>query len=572
MKTLLVGLMRWLSRHFISFLVIVAILVTANFARQEIQDYISVRTALPALKERDEDIATYISMKIRESSDLVLSIKSDSATALKNRRDVIEQKIKQKKSEQRSTSARALSLLKGDRIIVDDLRGDVDIEMLEQELAHLKFLHAAVVDAERRAPSDDELEQRRRKLSATYDDVKANDLEHDAIDGDESYRIYQLPKKYLDKAVLKVRRKSLMERNQAAFEEYEVQRKYIAANFLTLKVTAAFEIKRDQIEKTLQPLRDRIASQEKVLDQNLLTRFSEPVISVIPTAFGILLSIIFLPIAIKAVFYFVIAPLASRRAAICLMPAVSGAIEAEADVASDATVRAKISAVSLLITVDENHELLVHQEYLQSSSLLGMKDTKWLLNWSYPLSSVLSDMFALTRIRATSAESFVLSATKDPFGEIATISIPVGSAVVFQPHCLVGIVQQRRNPIKITRHWRLGTLHAWLTLQLRYLVFHGPARLIVKGCRGVRVEKADNGRSINQAATIGFSANLAYSTTRCETFASYLMGKQELFNDNFAGGPGFYVYEETPHFGKKAGITGRGIEGVTDTVLKVFGI
>ena len=86
------------------------------------------------------------------------------------------------------------------------------------------------------------------------------------------------------------------------------------------------------------------------------------------------------------------------------------------------------------------------------------------------------------------------------------------------------------------------------------------------------MESAGNGRSINQAATIGFSANLAYATTRCETFGSYLMGKQELFNDRFSGGPGFYVYEETPYFGKRSGITGRGIEGVFDTVLKVFGV
>ena len=41
-------------------------------------------------------------------------------------------------------------------------------------------------------------------------------------------------------------------------------------------------------------------------------------------------------------------------------------------------------------------------------------------------------------------------------------------------------------PANITRHWRLASLHAWLTLQLRYLVFHGPCQLLLKGCRGVR--------------------------------------------------------------------------------------
>jgi hypothetical protein len=50
------------------------------------------------------------------------------------------------------------------------------------------------------------------------------------------------------------------------------------------------------------------------------------------------------------------------------------------------------------------------------------------------------------------------------------------------------------------------------------------------------------------------------------------MGKQELLNDNFSGTPGFYVYEEMPHAGKRTGITGRGLEGLTDSLLKVFGV
>ena len=120
--------------------------------------------------------------------------------------------------------------------------------------------------------------------------------------------------------------------------------------------------------------------------------------------------------------------------------------------------------------------------------------------------------------------------------------------------------------------WRLGSLSAWLTLQLRFLMFHGPARLIVKGCRGVRLEEAGSGRAINQAATMGFRANLDYATTRCETFFAYLWGRQELFNDRFSGGPGVYLYEEMPHFGRKGGIAGRGLEGVFDSVLKVFGV
>lgn len=131
-------------------------------------------------------------------------------------------------------------------------------------------------------------------------------------------------------------------------------------------------------------------------------------------------------------------------------------------------------------------------------------------------------------------------------------------------------------------HWRLTSLYAWLTLQLRYLALHGPARLIVQGCRGVRLEPATGGRAINQAATIAFSANLPYSIHRCETFAAYLLGQQELLNDCFgdasdfavndASDAGYFVYQEIPHADRKTGITGRGLEGITDSALKVLGV
>jgi hypothetical protein len=113
-----------------------------------------------------------------------------------------------------------------------------------------------------------------------------------------------------------------------------------------------------------------------------------------------------------------------------------------------------------------------------------------------------------------------------------------------------------------------------LTLQLRYLAFHGPCKLILKGCRGVRAERPEPGQSrlINQAATLGFSANLDYRNTRCETFVAYLRGKEDLFNDLFAGGPGWFVYEEMPAAGRRTGMAGRGLEGVIDAFLKAFGI
>ena len=43
-------------------------------------------------------------------------------------------------------------------------------------------------------------------------------------------------------------------------------------------------------------------------------------------------------------------------------------------------------------------------------------------------------------------------------------------------------------------------------------------------------------------------------------------------NDRFDGEPGVCIYEEVPSMSRKSGITGRGLEGLTDSALKVFGV
>lgn len=288
------------------------------------------------------------------------------------------------------------------------------------------------------------------------------------------------------------------------------------------------------------------------------------------TAAGILLLAIFGRVAIKLFMYYVVAPLASRCASIRLLPAAGRA--ARASVVAVGGDEGRVSAVSIPIRLRADQELLVLPEYLQSSSQRAVKRTKWFLNHSIPWSSFLSGMFMLTRVHSAGEDEVVVSATRDPLSEVCLVDLPEGAAFVCQPRSLAGVVQDRNGPIRITRHWRLGSLQAWLTFQLRFLVFHGPGQLIVKGCRGVRMERAGRGRLINQAATLGFDANLDYANTRCETFVSYWSGKDNLFNDLFTGGNGSYVYEEMPDLKHKSGINGRGVEGILDASLKVFGV
>jgi len=327
-------------------------------------------------------------------------------------------------------------------------------------------------------------------------------------------------------------------------------------------------------EKTRALLKAREAQVELKAEYEELLKWARKWKELLPTfwlAAGILSSAIAAGIAIKVFLYFVIAPAASRRPPIQILPEANGTVRCGGTHGQKGDVQ-KVSSVSVPILLTNNIELLVRPEYLQRTSSRAKKSTRWLLNCSVPYASLLSGMFLLTRVKSSGDDEVVVSATKDPLSEVCVLDLPENAAFVCQPRALVGVIQDPSCPIRISRHWRLGTLQSWLTLQLRFLVFHGPGQLIVKGCRGVKIEGAGTGRIINQAATLGFSANIYYANTRCETFMSYWMGKDDLFNDIFTGELGSYVYEEMPDYKQKNGIAGRGLEGVFDAVLNVFGI
>jgi len=321
-------------------------------------------------------------------------------------------------------------------------------------------------------------------------------------------------------------------------------------------------------EAILAPLAELIASRKSAVEsaEKETRRVLQSVRRVFLQALGILLLVTFAPLGIKAIWYWLMAPMVEKRPPIRIR--VGGpqgrTLEGESP-------RRKISAVSQEVVLADGEELLVHPDFLQSSTNQSQKSTKWLLDPRYPFTSIAAGMAILTRVRSRGEDPLTVSSRNDALSEIGVITLAAGEALVLQPRSLVGIVQRTDGPIRIQRRWVFG-LSAWITLQFRYLIFVGPGKLLVQGCRGVRVEAAGTGRSIDQNATMAFSANLEYRPRRSETFSAYVMGVNGLFNDSFAGGPGYCVYEEMPYSGKRSGLTGRGLEGLTDGLLKVVGI
>ncbi|MDT0576123.1 hypothetical protein RM533_07975 [Croceicoccus sp. F390] len=278
-------------------------------------------------------------------------------------------------------------------------------------------------------------------------------------------------------------------------------------------------------------------------------------------AFALLL-IIVTPYAIRLLFWFVLAPIAERRGAIRLD--VEGG-------AGKAILPAPVSQPSVAIRLAQEEYLLVRQDYLQTSSQHGVKQTQWLLDRHHLFSSIASGMTFLTRISGE-GDVTTISALHDPFAEVTIVTLPRGAACVLHPRALAAVVQQQRWRMRITSHWRLFSLNAWLTMQLRFLVFHGPGRLVVKGSRGVRVEQAERGRIFAQDQLVGFSTDLAYSVTRTETFWPYFLGRQSLLKDRVEAGNGILIIEEAPLAGRRGSGLRHGLEGAVDAMLKTVGL
>ncbi|PTQ88912.1 hypothetical protein [Agitococcus lubricus] len=325
-----------------------------------------------------------------------------------------------------------------------------------------------------------------------------------------------------------------------------------------------------QSNQLLAAVKKDLADSEHILSTSLVKRTGDSISAVLPSALMILAAVILLPILFKLIQYFVLAPIVSRLAPIRLLAASPN--HAFIDEQLHRHTVGHISQPSLTIQLAPRDELLIHPDYLQSFSKYAHKSTQWLLNPQIPLTSWAAGLVTLVKLQSDKNEHIQLASMSNPLEELAVLSLPAGSQVVCKPRALAGVIKQREHAVYVSRHWRLFSLHAWLTLQLRYLVFHGECQLIVKGHHGIIVEHAGEARLVQQQATLGFSPDIAYSNYRCETFISYYLGKDSLFNDQFSGEAGLFFYEQAPHDSTAAGVVKRTMGGIWDAILKVFGI
>lgn len=567
MHALLPTLSRGLWRLLLSLAAIVALLLLGRLLWADLHAWRAARVEAPRVVEAQASLRERLRALAHDIDRRRPRLEAVTAEGLSRRIDELEREIAARQQEARPL--RGLGpILAGQGVAGPRLRAlelDAEIALLAYERDRMRqglaWLKARQSAQQRRAG----LEGLRLRHVERYTQWRSA---NDALDAFE--RMHPLRSRvpgtdeWLRRQALDAQRDAALQAVRQADADYRRERALLDAQ-PPAPPPPVMGVPDAEIDRALQPLDEAAAELRRLGQSSWIGRAWQPVREVLPTALLILLAAVATPVLVKAFFYFVLAPAAARRPPLRILPGSGGALAID-----DGR-----SAVSCAIRLQPADELLLHADYLQSSAITGASTaTQWLLNARFPWTSLSARMVALTRIRCEAPASFVVSSRHDPLAEVAVLVLPAGSAVVMQPQHLVGVVQSRGTPLRISAHWRLGSLHAWLTLQLRYLALHGPARLIVQGRRGVRVEAADGGRAISQDATIAFSANVAYATRRCETFVAYLIGRQSLLNDRFgdAGDRGSFVYAEVPRTEGASGVTGRGLQGLTDTLLKVFGV
>ena len=375
MRQLLRALLRWVGQRLVWFVLIVAILMAGAYLKEQYDEFHASQNRLADLKGGRQDLESHVRSMEQGLAARAREFEKASLGKLDVRIAGIDQSIREKSAAQHGAANLPLLLkLATGSSFVDHFKRDLEIKILAQErdyLLALRAVAAALVDRDRGMA---ELERLRRAHVKVYGRLKGNEFSRDQVRSNHPVMTFvpgALPHGLL--AQLAVTHAGLTAQNLAAHEAYERQRVAVAM-FKMPNPPPAFRLRHEQIRETLASLDARI----EALESNTVAVLWESAARVVPAALGILVSLILLPVAIKAFFYFVLAPLAARRPPVHLLPGASGMLESAAGVAigpvsSIGPGNVSASAVSQALSVEPGNELLIDPAYLQSASVAGAK-------------------------------------------------------------------------------------------------------------------------------------------------------------------------------------------------------
>ncbi len=570
MHSVLKPIIRTALYYLLSVLAIAVVLVVGNYLLDGLKGAMSARERLDLLAEVEQQVG-------RHRQDQAAGLAARMSAARRLPLAAVDERIQAVTRElavSRPAEAGELALLleagpeQYATRLASRYQARLSHALLVQELGYLQQVRAHLFALQSRKAAQDELARLLAQHRAVYARLLQKREEAARLGWLDARRMEypwaRSPK--LDKLAADLR--ALTAENNRAAAAYRAQTLALG-RMQAVADLHVFALDQGALDRALRPLEQQLDQAREAVSSNLLSRLAAPLRQALPLAAGILVAAILGRAAIRAFFYFALAPLATRGAPVRLDQAEKEPQAGQGRAAAPAVALLSPSKVSQTLRLAPEEELLVLPHYLQSAPVGAARSTRWLIR-KRPWASLSAGMAMLTCVQTRRAEEeIVLSASDDGLSEIALLRIPAGQALAVQPRALVGLVARRGASIDIGWHWRPASLHAWLTLQLRFFVIRGPLTLAVQGRRGVRVQEARATQAIRQTATLGFSTDVRYATIRSEPFLPYLRGQAPLLYDRFDGA-GIYLYDETPGAGK-SGRLRRGLEGVTDALLKLAG-
>jgi hypothetical protein len=558
------NVIRWIVRNALLILLFMLILGAGGFVLNELRGLDTAQRSMAALGKASEDLPRLADSLSEGIAAETRSVVGQSLAAQQQLLAEVNLAIAQLLPRVKSRTELLFLLATGGG--QEAVEAAVLLELRQQQRRYLESLirhTAALQDAE---GAQRELARRWQAHKDIYGALEANRRAQQRIREENLGADWNLfSDGYEELQRLKAEEARLLRKNKDAHSAYQKQKALVRSKSLPAR-PAAFRVDSGPIVALRKAIEDEIRRLDDAQSGSVVGKVAKFFQPYFKAALWLWAIVMLTPYALRNFFYWVLAPLATRLPPIRIASAA----------AAPPMPQASASAVSVPVEVGPGSELLVKPDFLQSSSRTSEKQTQWLLSGRFPFASLAAGLWALTRVRSQGDEPTMVtvSCQQDAFGEVGLVHLPAGSAMVVQPRSLAGVLKDRAAPVGISRHWRLGSLHAWLSWQLRYLVFHGPCTLVVTGRRGIRAESPSTRapRLIRQSATLAFSSNLGYQTIRHATFVPYLRGQEDLFCDLFTGGPGLFVYEEMPSDSPGGRAGKRGMEGVLDAVLKVFGV
>ncbi len=250
---------------------------------------------------------------------------------------------------------------------------------------------------------------------------------------------------------------------------------------------------------------------------------------------GFLLLAFLTPYIYRTIVYYAVMRGVERARPVQLVPAESsGALHANR---ADRTLRVTLA----------HGEALWARERCVRPVVPGAASTQVMYDWRSPLVSIAAGLFLLTRVRAREDGAAEVRATLSPTGRgaadryVLEVRLEEHPGLVIHPKHLIAL----RGDIQIRRRWALGSLHAWATGQLRYVMLSGSGAIYLEGVGDVVAEDL-HGESKQEThdSIVAFDGRLAYATRRTETFLPYLLGLKPLVEVGLQG-EGCFVWQKT---------------------------